>query len=252
MSQFVCNPDGSQGAWLELPDPAERVMEGVCWGRIDVLFTPAFWMVQAWLDADRQRYARYKLGHSLQEEVAACLLGGYGIPAEVGLAAYWRLRDRGLLSGRPPSESVLTQQLSEPLEINDRRVRYRFARQRSHYLSVVLRALADEDVPDYRGRDFRNWLLQFPGIGHKTASWITRNWLNSDEVAILDIHVYRAGVIAGFFGKQDSVAAQYLDMEERFLQFARAIDVRSTILDTLIWGQMREAAVVAHRAFGRC
>ena len=31
------------------------------------------------------------------------MLGGYGIPAEVGLAAFYRLRDRGFMPAAPPT-----------------------------------------------------------------------------------------------------------------------------------------------------
>ena len=42
----------------------------------------------------------------------------------------------------------------------------------------------------------REFLLQLHGIGYKTASWIVRNFTGSDDVAIVDIHLRRAGVIA--------------------------------------------------------
>ncbi|MDZ3993341.1 hypothetical protein PspTeo4_24872 [Pseudomonas sp. Teo4] len=47
--------------------------------------------------------------------------------------------------------------------------------------------------PLHSGRALRDWLLELPGIGYKTASWVARNWLDADDVAILDIHILRAG-----------------------------------------------------------
>src|ERR1700728_1422628 len=99
-----------------LPDPDAYVLPGIRWGRHDMLFTPASWASQAWLVEILNLPFRYKLGGSLSEEVAACLLGGYGITAEIGLAAFHRLRDRGQLKGSI-SARTLFRSLSEPLEI---------------------------------------------------------------------------------------------------------------------------------------
>jgi endonuclease III len=41
--------------------------------------------------------------------------------------------------------------------------------------------------------------MSLPGIGPKTASWIARNWLDADDVAILDIHIMRVGQVIGLF-----------------------------------------------------
>src|SRR6266850_6882314 len=84
---------------LVLPSADKEVLPGVRWGRFDVFFTPAFWVSRAWIDGEQSEFARYSIGRTLREEVAACLLGGHGMPAEVCLAAYRRLRDRNLLDG---------------------------------------------------------------------------------------------------------------------------------------------------------
>jgi N-glycosylase/DNA lyase len=203
------------------------------------------------LDETEGRYAKFRIGTTLIEEVAACILGGYGIPAEVGLAAFYRLRDNGLLDGSPPSERQLISRLIKPLNVNGREIKYRFARQRSHYLSIILQKLNAGDYPESPDTIFRDWLLQLPGVGYKTASWITRNWLNSDKVAIIDIHVYRAGLLAGFFKATDSVATNYLSMESQFICFADAIGVRPSVLDNLIWHQMRNASDIARSELQR-
>lgn len=226
---------------LELPDPWENVMDGVTWGEFDTFFTPAFWVVQAWLDGNTKRYSTYRLGTTLREEVAACLLGGHGIPSEVGLAAYKAVRDKGLLSKDGLTLEELTATLKEPLEVGHKRVRYRFWRQKSKYLWESLQAISQNELPgDHRA--FRDWLIsKLPGVGPKTASWITRNWLSSDEVAIIDIHIQRAGLQAGFFDKKLSVEKNYSEMEECFLRFAHAVGVRPAVLDTLIWRQMKDS-----------
>lgn len=228
-----------------ISDPGATVMPGVVWGRADTLFTPAYWATQArLLEASTQNVCcSTRLGKTLQEEIAACILGGYGMPAELGLAAFYHLREQGLLTEIPPAPcaDVLYEALCAPLHVSGRRVQYRFAYQRSRYLNFALVALLDDGVPEVEGQGFRNWLTRFPGIGPKTASWITRNWFGSDEVAILDIHIYRAGVIAGLFRTTDSVTRDYFSMESRFLEFAHNIGVRPSMLDALMWQHMRQA-----------
>jgi N-glycosylase/DNA lyase len=85
----------------------------------------------------------------------------------------------------------------------------------------------------------RNLLMKLPGIGPKTASWIVRNWCGSDEVAILDIHVIRAGILMKLFSTKDRPERNYLDMERRFLDLANALNTSAANLDALIWQQMR-------------
>src|SRR5262245_36718563 len=95
MSQSIeCNRGGTWQS-LVLPNPNETVLPGVRWGRVDALYTPAYWFGQLWLASEQPTSLGYRLGRSLIEEVVACLLGGHGIPAEVGIAAFHRLRDAG-------------------------------------------------------------------------------------------------------------------------------------------------------------
>jgi N-glycosylase/DNA lyase len=219
-----------------LPDPREQVLPGIVWGRHDQLFTPAYWVYHAWLADISNAPFYYKLGDSLYEEIAACLLGGYGIRAEVGTAAFARLRERGQLNGEV-SPGQLFASLSEPLSVHGNAVKYRFAHQRSIYLAEALKGVSKE-VPPEDDLSFRSWLLKFRGIGPKTASWITRNWKNSDRVAIIDIHISRAGLLIGLYRSQTSLQ-DYYKMERDFLSFARAVGVRASILDTIIWSHMR-------------
>ena len=233
---------------ITLPSPDDFVLPGIRWGRPDELLTPAFWRAQVWfasLDAIAPSYA---LGATLAEELTACLLAGYGIPAEVGLAAYQRLRVSGVLGEGLPSVSTLLSLLAEPLQLGERRVRYRFAAQKSRYLAASLRHIALTPPPLHSGRGFRDALLACPGIGLKTASWIARNFLGSNDVAIIDVHVARAGMAVGLFQPSDAPHRNYLAMESRFLTFAAALGVPPSSLDTVIWREMRLAGPVA-RAF---
>lgn len=230
----------------ELP-PADQALEmdGLLWGLAEEICSPAYWAAQAWM-WEIEAPDHYKLGRSLDEELIACLLGGYGIPAEVGLAAYERLR---IVNAEEPAalrnEEVVLALLEEPLAVEGRSVRYRFAKQKAGYLARSMRQLrqVDQEASD---RDLRDALTALPGIGPKTASWIVRNWRDSDCVSILDIHILRAGRILQIFPESWSVERHYLQLEGAFLRFADAISVKASILDSVMWMNMRQlpAAIV--------
>lgn len=248
--QRVFIPTGEDLVELVIPAPDEEVLPGIAWGRVDQFLTPAYWRVRACSaelsgEADEQ----FALGATLFEEVAACLLGGHGIPAEVGLAAYERLRVLGLLDGTPHDAGTLAEALAEPLLVGKRRVRYRFARQRSAYLGECLRRLANDRPAQRDDRMFRNWLASLPGLGLKTASWVTRNHRASDAVAILDVHLHRAGVVAGFFFPRHALAHDYHEMEDRFIGFGWTIGVRPSVLDALMWRDMKVAGRIGRQLY---
>lgn len=230
----------------ELP-PADQALplNGLLWGMAEEICSPAYWAAQAWM-WEVEAPDHYKLGRSLEEELIACLLGGYGIPAEVGLAAYERLRvvnadDPGALH----NEEVVLALLVQPLNVKGRSVRYRFAKQKARYLAGSMRQLlyVDQEASD---RDLRDALTTLPGIGLKTASWIVRNWRDSDRVSILDIHILRAGRILQIFPESWSVERHYRELEGAFLRFADAISVKASVLDSVMWMNMRQlpAAIV--------
>lgn len=222
---------------VDLPPPEAEALPGVPWGAVEAFPTPAYWTYQVIARRICGTPIRYRLGSTLAEEVAACLLGGHGIPAAIGVAAFHKLRSRGILQGAP-TEDELVGLLSEPLDIDGRQVRYRFARQKARYLSAALARLSAEEPPLTSGRALRDWLTQLPGVGFKTASWVARNWLDADDVAILDIHILRAGALAHFFDEALSVERNYLELEDRFLRFSNAIGVRPSELDAVMWHEM--------------
>jgi N-glycosylase/DNA lyase len=222
---------------LELPSAYEQLLPGVSWGRVEAFPTPAYWAYQVMANRVLGGPPEYKLGKSLTHEVAACLLGGYGIPAAVGIAAFERLRDAGALTGSP-SEQELLELLQAPIQVHGRAVHYRFARQKARYLSESLSRLSVSVPPVSSGRALRDWLLQLSGIGHKTASWITRNWLRADDVAILDIHILRVGAAIGLFPANLTVERNYFLLEELFLSLSQRMGVRASELDAVIWYEM--------------
>lgn len=95
------------------------------------------------------------------------------------------------------------------------------------------------------GRLLRDWLMQLPGIGPKTASWIARNWMDADDVAILDIHIMRVGQAIGLFPRELTVERHYRELETLFLQFSQALDVRASELDAVLWYEMASSPTMA-------
>ena len=233
---------------LELPSATNDVIPGVPWGAIDAFPTPAYWAFQVMARRVNGTSVRYRIGSTLAEEVAACLLGGHGIPASIGLAPFRHLKRRGLLSLERgvPTEADLLAQLSTPMELEGRLVLYRFAKQKARYLHAAFSRLAEGPAPTLTGRQLRDWLLPIHGVGPKTASWIARNWLDADDVAILDIHILRAGMLGGFFEQGLTVERDYLKLEQQFLAFARGLGVRASELDALMWLEMASSQTTVH------
>lgn len=237
MQRVIGGSDG-QYRFLELPDPDEWLMSGVRWGSFEHALTPAFWVSQAWLvDAPDKDF---RLCATLTEEVVTCLLGGHGAPAEVGLAASGRvvgvLAETGAVT---MSAGQIFELLSEPLDVRGRKVRYRFAAQRSRYLAASLAGLqhiAEDELDDVALRDT---LCTLPGIGPKTASWIVRNRRASDEVAILDVHIVRACEHMGVFPKGADPARKYFELESRFIEFCSQGGARASVVDEVMWSTMR-------------
>lgn len=218
------------------------------WGEPWHLGSASYW-VQRCRDAVTPDY-RHALGETLTEELAACVLGGYGIPADVGLAAYQSLRDQGLLSeAARASGAELEAALHVPLRLGDRSVRYRFAAQRGHRLAQALAVLRASDPPA-APLELRSWLMTLPGVGPKTASWIVRNHLGSDAVAIIDVHVLRAGVIAGVFDPRWSPSRHYFQLEDLFLEWARHGGVSAAGLDAVLWADMSRFGRDVHVTLG--
>lgn len=235
---------------IELPKPDDEVIPGVLWGAVEAFPSPAYWAYQVHarrLHGDR---IDYKLGMTLKEEVGACLLGGHGIPSSIGLAAFQQVKDRGAFGDEPPPEDMLLEWLKEPMNIDGRMVRYRFAKQKARYLSAALQKLSTEYPPQGSGRGLRDWLLDVPGIGYKTASWVARNWLDADDVAILDIHILRAGQLGKFLDSNLTVERNYLQLEDQFIRFSKGLGVRASELDALIWLEMMSSAATVHSIMG--
>lgn len=184
-----------------------------------------------------------------------CLLGGYGINEAMSTHAFWAVRDAGLLDVlRPPSAEAIENVLRVPMAVRGyvRPVRYRFPAQKARRIAGALAALA-QDPPDLSAlppRELRARLTGLGGVGLKTASWVVRNLTRSDDIAIIDIHVRRAGVAAGVFDSRWVLPRDYPLFEESFCAWARAGGVATADLDLCIWSTLARMGTRARLLFG--
>lgn len=230
----------------EIADANDEVIPGVRWGEPWALFTPAYWLSQFWMNGlDSVEFSPYHTRGSLADEVAFCLLGGYGITAEQASTAFEVCCDANLVRRLEIDPAEWSEVLQRPMMVNGRQQRYRFPNQKARFLAAAMVYLRANPLDEVSGRELRDALLNVEGIGPKTAGWIARNYADADEVAILDIHLVRAGVLCGIFGPEQRVERNYHAMETRFLEFCQAIGARPAVLDCLIWDQMRALGSVA-------
>ncbi len=224
-----------------IPTPTMDFMPGIKWGNYGKLFTPAYWKVQYLLYSDNDNFdINYRLGDNILEEVVACLLGGFGLKSEIGLAAFQRLKVQNQIKKAVSYEEILTS-LKTPFSNNGKSIHYRFPNQKAKYITEFLNRTDLELIPEHNDIELRDWLLSINGIGPKTAAWVTRNYLNSENVAIIDIHIYRAGLIMGLYSSYYDIQKDYVKLEQKFLQFCQELNVQPSKMDALIWLQMKEA-----------
>jgi N-glycosylase/DNA lyase len=220
--------------------PEYEILPGVRYGRSDELLSPAYWVLRCETAQPHERNFLNCVG-TLEEEVGFCLLGGYGVTAELATAFFNRLKEEGaFVPSIHVNRSDIFRILSERLSVGGKMRKYRFPNQRSDRLSKAMQYLAHVPPATTDALGFRQYLQEIEGIGPKTASWITRNWLGSDEVAILDIHLLRAGQFINLFDKVVQLPRDYRHVEETFLDFAARIHVQPSILDAVIWSDMRK------------
>jgi N-glycosylase/DNA lyase len=218
------------------------------WGRPDGLGTVAYWIDQT----KRAPLLRdLRAGRSLRDEVVFCLLGGHGITYAMNLAAYRAVEESGLLDLLHPPADRLEHVLSIPMTVSgrDRPARYRFPRQRALRLAAALEMLAAREPP--RGAlALREWLCHLPGVGPKTASWVVRNRMMADDIAVIDIHVRRAGLAAGYFRASWRLPRDYGLFELAFCAVARLGGVSAAALDHCVWDQLQALGADAELLIG--
>lgn len=208
----------------------------VDWKEAGRLYTKSYWKVQYHLDNTFSQ--SFQLGSNLIEEVVACLLGGFGMRAELGLLAFHRVKNLQLIH---PNVGLheLELAIAHPFMIDGREVHYRFPYQKAKYIYGFLNRKDLDEMSDLNGKSLRRRLMTVKGIGPKTASWIARNYDNCDDVAIIDIHIYRAGRLAGFINPQWDIQKDYFKIEESFLNFCHSINVSPSKMDSIMWNQLK-------------
>jgi len=229
---------GDTTGFLRIPDPDVEVVPGVPWGTAEAPNTPAYWAVRCrWEDANPDYVTKQA---TLAEEAGFCLLGGFGIKYEVNAAAFDRLQAASVFDlDVAVEEPEILALLKAPLSVNNREVRYRFPHQRARRLASMRDRLREISLTGRDPHRMRQVLLTIEGIGPKTASWIVRNILGSDEVAIIDIHILRACTGMGVFPSTIRLPRDYEPLERLFIAFSNAIDVRPSVLDAVMWSEMR-------------
>jgi thermostable 8-oxoguanine DNA glycosylase len=227
---------------IALPSPETQVVPGVYWGRADMLDTPAYWALRCSTE-ENPLHGFAAQNASLLEEIGFCLLGGFGITAELNVAAFKRLKSNGAFDlSKSISEDFVRSLLTEPLDVKGKLHRYRFPNQRARRLIGMREKIADVDLENMPRKWVHLTLRDIPGIGPKTAAWIIRNHFDSDDVAILDVHVIRACLRLQLFPEKITLPRDYESLQDRFLSFASALNVRPAILDAIMWTEMRNEA----------
>jgi N-glycosylase/DNA lyase len=245
------------GTQIEVQPPAVVTLAGNSWRR-EVEWRDHSWLGSAafWVEETRRSPSpsTLRIGRNLAEEVALCLLGGYGINEAMCTSAFWAVRDAGLLdTTRPPQASDLEEVLRTPITVEGyaRPVRYRFPAQRAERVAAAVEALARRRVPsDLAPRELRALLTTLKGVGPKTASWVVRNITRSDDIAIIDVHVRRAGVVAGIFDSAWALPRDYDKFEEAFCAWADFGGVRTADMDLCIWSTLARLGTTARLLFG--
>lgn len=216
-----------------------HILPGIPMGREDQLLTPAYWKWRCSVGED-EGHDYIARGGTFEDEVIFCILGGFGVKMEVNHAFFRHLKKANALSlERPASEDEIRELLQHRIDIDGRLHRYRFPKQRAYRVSKAIQIMRNWDLSGLDDLEFRDALCTMPGVGPKTASWITRNWRGAETVAILDIHVLRAGWYVGIFDLNAQLPRDYSKLEAQFLNFAELLEVRPAVLDAVMWSDMR-------------
>lgn len=230
---------GGQAKLIQLPLPEVELLPGVAWGRGDTIDTPAYWAIRCQID-ENPLHGFCRQGGDLVEEIGFCMLGGFGITMEMNVAAFERLATSGVFDVHQNlAEDSIQSLLSEPLLVSGRWRKYRFPNQRAARLNAMRQRFLAVDYGSLNSDEAACILEGLSGIGPKTCAWILRNHFGNDDVAILDVHVIRACTRLGVFPSEVKLPRDYKPLQSRFLEFADRLEVRPSVLDAVMWSDMR-------------
>ena len=239
MKQIINIYKNNKSSTIYFPNPNDEVIEGVKGGNANELFTPAYWKLQIIYYKEVLNQISLKKGETFNEEIISCILGGYGMKAEVGILFFNELKALGVIGSEVIDERKIYGILKRPLVYNNKKYYYRYPKQKSKYIFNALNSIRNYQQPFNDIYKLRSWLMSIKGIGPKTASWIIRNWFCCEDVAIIDIHIYKVGAIIGLFNNEENVSKDYFNLESKFIKFAKGLKVKPSELDTIIWQQAR-------------
>ena len=216
-------------------------------------------MEQAWGvvgDLYRQATCRYEVAelNEIEDELLFCLLGGFGITYEHGRSASVAIRQLRPFSSEWEDEhlfetiqSTLMRPQFEPCRRDGSFRRYRFPKQKA---SVVVKArqwVRSQHPLDERllqlssAKDRRSFLSGCPGMGFKSASWLLRNIGLGRDLAIIDVHVFRALLNAKRIPDDIRIPKDYEVAEEAFLAWCDELEAPSAAFDLFVWHWQRGA-----------
>src|SRR5262245_55830359 len=99
------------------PPPNVEVIPGVKWGLPEWVPSAAYWAVMGALAQEEDGFVSRE--STLKEQVGFCLLGGFGITAEINHAIYDRLEREGVfMPGVVTSATAIQRLLTEPVEVS--------------------------------------------------------------------------------------------------------------------------------------
>lgn len=144
----------------------------------------------------------------------------------------------------------LLEALTAPVHLNGKDRRYRFPYVRARQLETTrqtlrdleggLNALIDRTVEPMEAR--RKLVHVVSGFGPKQASMFLRNIGRSFDLAILDSHVMRFGLVTGILGGNPPASlSQYERLEDSFRSYTRSLGFSVGCVDSAIWITMQAA-----------
>ena len=239
----VCDPHCGRNTYDRIGFTVGDQSWDVKWGSYDVFGTAAFWVDQTVRGRYADRVAAMASRSDIESEIIYCLLGGFGVTAELAHAAHQVVL--AVLAAEPEATAErIEERLRQPLPGGYGC--YRFPRQRAARIASALKQVR-ADTPPSDPHELRRYLLYLHAVGPKTAAWIVRNVTGSADMAIIDIWLIRAMAWIGIFRPEWRVERHYDKFEAAFLQYAAHGNVEPGALDLCIW---EESRIVGPSYFG--
>ncbi|WP_047150897.1 8-oxoguanine DNA glycosylase [Aneurinibacillus tyrosinisolvens] len=192
----------------------------------------------------------------LHNELFFCLLGGYGIPYELNQSAFEILRQKGLFrleyyqTFENQMVSILERELTMP-QFSPRTQqgtfrRYRYPKAKARAIFKAAQWLLHENqrnlpailntIPEETAR--RTRIMECPGMGMKSASWLLRNIGYATSLAIIDVHILRFLTFYHFIPETYSPSKDYEKIENVFKMVCETANVPIDEGDLALWEWM--------------